>query len=825
MKALQVLCVTLSLCWQAMPYSALKAAPPAAAKVRPVNVVFVLADDMGWNDWSPNRPLGIKQPNSSIKTPNLAQLADEGMTFTNAYSNAVCSPTRVSFLTGMNEATHGVTNWTYLYDGPPDRAHPTLTFGEWNYNGLQPEPGINHTWTQVTLPEFFRSAGYRTMIFGKGHFGTPNSPGQDPATLGFDVRLGGRDAGGPGSYSGLKKFAAGGHLESMWRAHDVEAYFGQDIHLSEVLTLEAVKAIRQSHADGKPFFCYLAHYAPHAPLEVDARFHPPGTPTDLDRNELAHRTLVQGVDKSVGDIVHELKQLGIENETLVIFQSDNGANLSMDMRSNYFPNDMSSHNAPLSSGKGSHREGGIRVPLIARWPGKIPRESVSETPVIIYDWFPTFRDLITQTSERSAVELTSELPVFDGVSLLPLLTGEVNDLPRRPLVWHMPNFWGGASSSNRKHALGMGPSSAIRLGDVKLIYYHETQRFELFDLKEDLSETRNLAETSPERVKELASELTAYLNERHATFPVRTSDGQPIPDPQAAASMSPAVRLLFAGSSSTYWNDLPQEVAKVVEKHVHGHQGRPVAAEIVGRSGDDIRVYSLPGFDRYEYGVVEGQTFLDKLRDEDHEFVCLMATCRFIMGEGNPKQESPDHATALRNYCDVIRARGGEPVFYEVGWGKSEREAQGRARIRDLAASLGVKYYAPCSTAWARVYEERPDFPLQHPHDSTHPGDHGHFLNLACFYAALTQTSPVGKLPRSFHVWPHFTKEDKVRLADELDAKQATFAPSVYQSRLPSWMQRNAAAGLTAQISEDDACYLEQVAWETWQEIDRELNE
>jgi hypothetical protein len=292
----------------------------------------------------------------------------------------------------------------------------------------------------------------------------------------------------------------------------------------------------------------------------------------------------------------------------------------------------------------------------------------------------------------------------------------------------------------------------------------------------------------------------------------------------AAAADPPPVRLLFAGSSSTYWNDLPREVGKAVDGRVAGRPRAAVTPEIVGRSGSDIRVYAEPGFDRYEYGVRKGQSFLDKVRDEKPDLLVLQVVCRFITGADDPVGQGRGHADAVTTYCSAARAAGGEPVFYEMGWGKGEPEAEGRRRIFELAVKNKVTRFAPCATAWARVSAEKPDLALQHPKDLAHPGDAGHFLNLACFYAALTGETPVGKLPRTFPVWPHAlgppgTAEAKRAEADEL----ARFQPDEYQAKLPKWMHRNMAKRLTATLDEDTAAYLESVAWDEWQRVSRRL--
>ncbi|WP_395750590.1 hypothetical protein [Prosthecobacter sp.] len=289
------------------------------------------------------------------------------------------------------------------------------------------------------------------------------------------------------------------------------------------------------------------------------------------------------------------------------------------------------------------------------------------------------------------------------------------------------------------------------------------------------------------------------------------------PDLKASEAQSgERTTLLFAGSSSMYWNDLPREVAKLVDGKITGHLGGTVIPEAVGRSGSDIRVYLEPGFSRYEYGVKPGQTFLSKLADEKPDIVPLMVVCRFIMGDDPPKEGQPDHALAVTKYCEAVRASGGEPMFYEMGWGKDEKHEAGRKRILELALKNKIRLFAPCSSAWARVHAEKPGLALQHPQDNSHPGDAGHFLNLACFYAALTGDSPVGRLPRTFHVWPHGKYE-----ADE--AKLASFKPDAYQAKMAKWMFKHMATDATATLDEDTARYLETTAWETWQRVQRLL--
>lgn len=267
---------------------------------------------------------------------------------------------------------------------------------------------------------------------------------------------------------------------------------------------------------------------------------------------------------------------------------------------------------------------------------------------------------------------------------------------------------------------------------------------------------------------------------------------------------------------------MPREVGRAVDGRVAGRPGAKVIPEVVGRSGDDIRVYLQPGFSRYEYGVTPGQTFLDKVAAERPDLLVLQVVCGFITGPNGP-----DHAAAVTRYSEAVRAAGGEPVVYEMGWGRKDAEADGRKRIFDLAVANKVTRYAPYSSAWARVYRERPALALQHPKDGAHPGDAGHFLNVACFFAALTETSPVGQLPRTYPVWPHGLPKPETQTEAAKAAEAAAlekFRPDEYQARLPKGMHRNMALGGTATLDEETAWYLETVAWETWRDIHARLS-
>ena len=475
---------------------------------------------MIWDGRIPVSPSGRKEP-LSISGFTLLRSSDwrKGVIFTQAYSCAVCSPSRVSFLTGLNEAGHGVTQWTYLSGETPssDIGHPTLSHADWNWNGLQPKEGLGHAIHSEALPGLLKKAGYRTMIFGKGHLGARGTMGADPKNFDFDVRIGGRDGGGCGSYYGTENFGQKAHPDGPWRAWDMDQYFGQDIHLTEALTREAIREITKAVKQGEPFFCYFSHYAPHTPIKPDERFAPKYRKAGLDETEAAYASLIEGVDKSTGDLLNLLESLGIEDHTIVVFTSDNGG-VSHEYRSMRPPH---THNAPLSSGKGAHHEGGIRVPLFVRWPGLAGAGTENETPVMIYDWYPTLLD-------AAGAEYTNEV---DGISVKALLEGNDAEAADRILVWHFPNFWGPLNIEAPVEGPGMGPSSTIIHGDWKLIYYHSDLSFELFNLKNDLEEMHNLAGEYPQKVKELANELSVYLKSRNAPMPKSKVTGEWVPYP------------------------------------------------------------------------------------------------------------------------------------------------------------------------------------------------------------------------------------------------------------------------------------------------------
>ena len=326
------------------------------------NIIFFFVDDMGWQDTSEPFHKEVTPLNRRYHTPHIERLANEGMKFTQAYACAVCSPSRISLMTGLNSARHRVTNWTLRKNKSPDNQHPKIEPPKWNLNGLSPIAGVERTLHAITLPMLLQKNGYRTIHVGKAHFGAKETLGNDPRNLGFDVNIAGHAAGGPGSYHGQHNFSAAWRKgDRIWDVPGLEKYHGRDINLTEALTIEANKAVDRAVADKKPFYLYLSHYAIHAPWENDNRFHQKYVDAGLDKFDATYASMIEGMDRSLGDIMANVKRHGIDDNTIVVFMSDNGAPSQAD------------RNIPLRGHKLSPYEGGPRVPMIVKWPGAVNR--------------------------------------------------------------------------------------------------------------------------------------------------------------------------------------------------------------------------------------------------------------------------------------------------------------------------------------------------------------------------------------------------------------------------------------------------------------------
>ena len=428
-----------------------------AAALKP-NIVLILVDDLGWMDLS-------CQGSRYYETPNLDRLASEGMRFTNAYAAcAVCSPTRAAVQTGRYPARLGVTDWIRSrFQGgaiPSDKINPSgFTGGKRKF--LVPKNALWMESEEVTIAELLKPAGYVTCHIGKWHLGADD---WYPQKQGYDFNYGGCDYGQPPSY--FDPFNQPKHRHAMIRAgipHLPGRKSGQ--YLSDREAEEAVAFI-EKHKD-KPFFLNMDNYAVHTPIQakagVTAKYK---KKTPAQQKNAKYAAMVESVDDCAGRIVTALEKHGIADRTMIIFTSDNGGLMGP------------TNNAPLRSGKGYAYEGGIRVPLLIKWPGVVKPGTTSAEPVTSVDYFPTI-------SEVTGLDLPNDRAI-DGLSLVKHLRSQGKQkLDRDAIYWHFPHY---------RH--NPGPYSIIREGDWKLIKFYEGP-MELFDLKNDLGETRNLAASMP----------------------------------------------------------------------------------------------------------------------------------------------------------------------------------------------------------------------------------------------------------------------------------------------------------------------------------------
>ena len=482
----------------------------------PPNIVLFLVDDMGWQDTSVPFWTGPTAFNERYRTPNMERLAAEGMKFTQAYATPVCSPTRISLMTGMNAARHRVTNWTLRKDSlkPLEKGHPELEFPLWNVNGMSPVAGDSLAVHAMPLPQMLHDAGYYTVHAGKAHLGAIGTPGADPLNLGFDVNIAGHAAGAPGSYLGTENFGNDDVKRKHWAVPGLKKYHGQDIFLTEAITREALAALDSVTTTAQPFFLYLSHYAVHTPITGDGRFMQAYLEKGLDSIEARYASMIEGMDKSLGDVMAYLEKKNLSENTIILFMSDNGG-LSAHSRGG----EPHTHNRPLASGKGSMYEGGIREPMLAKWPSVTEPGSISDYQVIIEDFYPTIL-------EMAGIDSLTTVQKIDGQSFAPVLKGDEEYTGERSLVWHYPNHWGAQGP-------GVGAASTVRKGDWKFLYFHADRGMELYNLKEDIGETKNLLDAHPEKAKELARVLTDYLKDVEAQMPVDRKTGEMVGFPFA----------------------------------------------------------------------------------------------------------------------------------------------------------------------------------------------------------------------------------------------------------------------------------------------------
>lgn len=438
------------------------------------NIVFILADDLGWSD--------VGCYGSDLhETPNIDQLACEGMTFTDAYAAApICSPTRASIMTGEFPARLHMTIWSEASKRPPhDRAL------------IPPETRSNLPLSEVTFADVL-STDYFVAHIGKWHLGDAS---HYPEAQGFAVNIGGTHWGCPVTYFYPYKGLFGEDEEFRYVPDLESGDEDPDAYLTDRLTDEALR-IMETVRD-KPFVLHLSYYTVHTPIEgkpdLVAHFRDKVQP-DMHHQNVGYAAMVHSLDQNVGRVLAKLDELGIAGDTIVFFFSDNGGYIGT------YDGQPVTDNHPLRSGKGSLYEGGIREPLIVRWPGVTAPGSVCHEPVSSYDFCPTLLEMAGAQNPPG-----NEI---DGVSLVSLLRDSGLGLGRDALYWHYPHYYATTS-----------PVGAIRRGDWKLLEYFEDGHVELYDLSADIGEQHDLAVSFPGMAGQLRELLTAWREEVDAQMP------------------------------------------------------------------------------------------------------------------------------------------------------------------------------------------------------------------------------------------------------------------------------------------------------------------
>ncbi|MCX8229123.1 MAG: sulfatase-like hydrolase/transferase [Planctomycetota bacterium] len=459
------------------------------------NILFFLVDDLGWQDTSVPFANQMTDLNRRYRTPAMERLAAEGLKFTQAYTaSPVCSPTRTSILSGKNPARSHITQWI-PGEGKGTPQSQKWANPIWNQNGL--------TAKDPTLPRSLAAGGYQTAHLGKAHFGKKGTPGADPTQLGFQVNVAGSHIGHPGSF--LPPYGKVGHSH---RVPDLDDLRNTGRYLNDALTDKTLAVLDAfaTQPDGKPFFIHLAHYAVHTPIQGDPALLN-GYADDLTQAQRHYATMVESFDQSLNRILTRLDELGLTENTLVVFFSDNGALVTHGGP----PTDCE----PLSGGKGTMREGGTRVPMLVRWPGHTLIGAEITTPMISDDFFPTL---------MAAANLPMPVGEFDGVSILPLLQNQA--ISERTLLWHWPHYW--ANKGLRDRWDFIQPFTSLRDGDWKITWRWDDQHAELFDLSKDLGEKNDLAEVHPQKRDQLLSKLRSRLQEVNAPRPRHHESLEPV---------------------------------------------------------------------------------------------------------------------------------------------------------------------------------------------------------------------------------------------------------------------------------------------------------
>ena len=439
------------------------------------NIVLIMADDLGWKDLH-------CYGNEKLDTPNIDRLAKQGLLFTDAYSAAaVCTPTRAALMTGESPARLNITNHA--------GGHP-LHFQLPGTDLITPAWLRHLPLERVTIAEQLKQAGYATGFVGKWHLSNraksksdsgdePTEPELRAEHQGFDINIGGCRFGGPPSYFSPYK------IPNLVGKADGE-------YLPDRCADECIDFITKSKADGQgPFFLcwwnYSVHYPFQAPADLIAKYEKRKGP---GIENPTYAAMIEGMDTSIGKLLKAIDDQGLSEDTLIIFTSDNGP--------------FAANVKPLRAEKGYLYEGGIRVPMIVRWPGRVRPASRTATPVVTMDIHATILEAASLKADPSNTP--------DGVSLMPMLKEEA-ELDRKSIFFHYPNY-----AFHKKNRM----ASAVRSGDYKLIKFYDNDSVELYDLKKDIGESQDLATSMPEKAKQLQAELEAWLKATNASQPQRS---------------------------------------------------------------------------------------------------------------------------------------------------------------------------------------------------------------------------------------------------------------------------------------------------------------
>lgn len=473
------------------------------AAVKP-NIIVFLVDDMGLMDTSvpfltdaDGQPV-VHSLNRWYRTPNMQRLADQGVRFSQFYAQSVSSPSRASLLTGQNATRHGVTNWIYSESnnrntyGPPD----------WNWLGLDS--------ADYTLPRMLSDAGYRTIHVGKAHFGPFGSQGENPLNLGFDVNVAGCSIGEPGSYYGRDGY--GLYRGTRSRAvPGLEEFHESDTFLTDALTVRAEEEMSKAIEEGVPFYLNMAHYAVHAPFMMDERYASNYSDSAFGLSAVRFATLIEGMDRSLGEIMDFLEEKGVAEKTLIIFMGDNGSDAPLGEERGY------GSSAPLRGMKGTEFEGGMRVPFIVAWASPdsdsrmqrrllpVPQGEVRTQTGTVMDIYPTLAAI-------AGTRVPDTHPV-DGHDLSRIIVKGEDSLHPDTFLMHFPHDHRGRYFT------------AYREGDWKLIYYWSPENPSsahsvLYNLVSDPYETEDVSSRYPDVAASLLEHMAAQLEREGARYPV-----------------------------------------------------------------------------------------------------------------------------------------------------------------------------------------------------------------------------------------------------------------------------------------------------------------